>query len=1732
MKNTERFHSLKYVVIFFLCFVLVGVSNAQNPDFLEHNWYFGNSPYGIIFSKGNNSADSVSNQNTSAGYALGGGAVATDQQSGELLFYTDGSNVFDNSHQIMPNGTGINHNTNGNQHTAILPVPGQEDQYYIITNTANLGAAGSIIYSIVDMSLDGNGGVPQPSRGEVTTKNVNTGIPTGEAMISFYTGNDPYQYFILVQEPGTRNFTVYEILPGNSFNNPVSTTTVPFDINAGNFSLHRASGKVAVSPLSAGANVTLLDLDVNAGTVAYDTVVLNTGNNDAGQYSIYDTEWSNDGNWLYVSRTGDGVNPGSVRRFDLSQPQLSAELVNPAGLMGRSYGLKKGPDGNIYHLYQETAGVGNPYLLGRIENVDSAMTALVYDPQVFGSMNYNARQFPEFSPPSSINFDAIGFDFFGTCERTTTKFFPSVDPQATSYSWDFGDGTMEVYNDFVAPIHEYQTPGSYQVTLTATIDGRDTTFTQSVDIIALTDSVNLGADTVICPGETLELDAGPNGITYTWSDPEVTGQTMTVDSAGTYWVVVDYGTCESYDEINVEVYGEQAQFANIWYFGDGAGIDFNEQPPVPLTDGATQAPAGVSAYSDANGDIVLYSDGTTIYSRDHNAVGNNIGGDNTSMQSSLILPLPDDPTIFYVFTTEDVWGATQKEHTLRYSIYDMKKLGDPAGPVVLTNKTLYYRTTERLAGLIGANTWLLSHEFGTNTFRSYPITMDGIGNPVFSSVGSVHGTSSNETAEGYMQFDPAGQRVAVGLVTESGQNAVELFDFDQTTGELTNPIQITFDEPVSQNKVYGVEFSPGGNELFVTLTGSNSILYEFKLYNYTQDSIQNSGQIIAQGTQELGAIQAGPDGQLYIASEGQGHVIQFAPVQDTTQYSVVDLTSNTFDLAGGTSHLGLPNFAQNVSQQSGGPAMAVSDGCLGTPSSFIGTPSSSIDELFWDYVEGSSSETEFEHTFSAAGTYTIELNVTNRCGLDTLLTQDITINEGPNEPTLPAVDVICNGDLILNADSTNTPGLSFFWSTGDTTRTIAVNTPTDYNVTITDQNGCTSADTVSVYDGRPAVNLPPDFTVCQDETVDPLDAGNPASGSTYAWTINGANSGSGRFMNVDTSTPGVFNYRVEVTSGLTGCTGIDSVIVTINPLPATQTLDITNPTCGNSDGSIEITGSLNGLSYEWFDNTGASLGSVDPLDMIASGAYTLALTDNITGCTRNQPVSLVDDPVTFTLNATPVNDCAGNMIDVTTDIVTPGTISYTLTNSISGIVVENGTPGTANFDISPVSSGSYILAVSGDGCTDTVNVNISPNPTVDLNVDPLFDLCEGTNMTLTATSSSTNVEWFNSGGSLIGTGLNPDVSGTLPVGTHTITVIARGTNPPCDSTMTTTVNVRNSPEAEIIADNAGCDGEATLQANVTNGSGSYTYQWSNNDITRVINVMTGGDYSVDVTDQATGCPASAGPVPVTIYEEVMVTIEQDTVACEEGNLVTLAAISTPGDDGTYSYQWYQNGVVLQRDTLQNVETFSQGTFRVVVTNAGNCRSEATRSMARFPNTPADIEPSYLICPAAPVDFEGVEQSAIITPGNFTTYYAYNADTGAEIFEIDGTYEITEEGDYNFELGNAFNCFTFDSTMVVESCEPSIVAPTAFSPNASIDVNQTFRLFPLFVGEFEIFIFNRWGELIFHSEDLDFMENEGWDGTKNGQVLPGGTYAYVIKFRSATDPERGVIEQRGGVNLLR
>src|SRR5690606_3494754 len=190
-----------------------------------------------------------------------------------------------------------------------------------------------------------------------------------------------------------------------------------------------------------------------------------------------------------------------------------------------------------------------------------------------------------------------------------------------------------------------------------------------------------------------------------------------------YYVVATEGACSAYAGVNIKEYDSLDQRANIWYFGNNAGIDFNplpDNPAIPI-DGPLVTPEGTSVISDRNGQVIFSTDGFSVFDKLGNDITppGGIGGENGATQSALIIPVPGDETLYYIFTTREIYGTGAYE--LRYSLYDLK-LNNDNGGLVEYNVLLFKPSTERITG---SGEWLIAHEYGNNSFRAYRISPDG-----------------------------------------------------------------------------------------------------------------------------------------------------------------------------------------------------------------------------------------------------------------------------------------------------------------------------------------------------------------------------------------------------------------------------------------------------------------------------------------------------------------------------------------------------------------------------------------------------------------------------------------------------------------------------------------------------------------------------------------------------------------------------------------------------------------------------------------------------------------------------------------------------------------------------------------------------------------------------------------------------------------------------------------------
>lgn len=1723
----------KCVPFWVTCCIFISSSvSIQAQNYSEYNWLFGNSTTTITFNKSDARAQLDTLQFIP--YGTGGGIVISDPVTGNLLFYSDGENVYDSNHELVPNGAGLGGDATINRAASVMPMPYTDGEYYIFTNP---GASGpEILYTVADRNLVGNAAGGEPPLGDVDAarKNIGTGLTNpSEGMIVIQRNID--NYWVITNDRTNFDYQVLEI------NNGVLGAIQVFDLNdvsapdfeAASFAYDQNNSVLAVAPKDANRNVTLYDFDLVTGALTLNTAILNTGNADFGTEAVYDIEWSSSGNNLYISRHGGAGTVADLYQYNLADPLNTVNSILPQPVF-RSYGVQIGPDNNIYHLYQQTSAtaveLGVILEADSIYNADSTFFNVGYDSLAFTPSGINGTQFPHFPAPHFETFDSVGFAYLDTCALRTTKLFSNVEPPAQTYAWDLGDGFS---TNAINPVHTYQAAGTYPVSLTVELNGVTETYTRSITIVDNDLQIDLGMDTVRCIGEIFTYDAGPGGEWYYWNTGEFT-QSINVDTTGVFSVAVKSAAtgCINYDYVQVNTYEDTNIFRNQWYFGENAGIDFNPPATSAITDANLMSSAqGASSVSDLNGDVLFYTNGETIWNKNHRVMdnGDNIGGDPNSSQGVMIVPLPQDSSIFYVFASDPVYGDFT--YDMKYAVVDMRQ--DTAqGEVIVKDASLFTNSTERIAafGLGQGFTWLVTHEYGNNQFRSYPVTPNGIGAPITSSAGSVMRFDEEKTGRAQMKYAAAGGVIALAFQDET-ENFVELFSVADSTGEISGIVKIDIEEPTPA-LVYGIEFSSSLQRLYVSTNGgggSKLLQYDLDSLNAPTAKADIEATKFTMGTSALqyGALQTGSDGIIYMAVDGQTSVGQInSPNSDDAAAS---FSENGFDLMGRTSRLGLPNFVQELPLSSQNPGIAYSNPCLGLETQFDATGTSNIDEFFWSFDDGTSAAVEdTTHIYNLSGTYNVSLQVTNRCGLDTLFVEPVEIFPIPAEPTLLDAAAICNGPLTLEAWPVDTADFSYTWSTGETTRTITVDAPSLISVFITNSDGCQSDPRESfIDDTRPEVDLGTDQTICQDVAFADLDALNP--GSTYLWTLNGSTNGNVlRTQEVDTSVPGVYLYEVTV-EDIFNCVTTDEVAFTIETNPTFTTVVSDPPGCGANTGQINLTIADPGSYSFALDGGAESLVTSNPqsINSISAGAYTLTVRNTLSGCPNSEIVTVNDAGGLFTIDpptTTPGCPLEGTL-EFTLSGVAAGNVDYELYAQSGGAAVATGSLSpTPAFVINNLNSDTYSIIVQeqgGSNCIQTLdNIFLDGSPLAEYATTPQ-NICgtEG-EISIYPTTIDPAITYTWSGPGVVGSSLGETITVSAG-GNYSVTSSGAGY---CEVTETVNVVQSPAPIVEILEEGAECESSLILFANVTNSLvGNGGYQWDNGANGSRRGITSSGTYEVLVLDQGTGCTGTTTS-DANVYSELTV-FAAASPNCENNEEVFITAYSNITEDVTFTWTG-PTGEILE-NTNAEISVGESGTYSIhVASDVSTCEADASLSILVVPITEDQLllGDREMICSEDP---DPTNNSVDLDPGQFSTY-EWTIINDDVLLSTDRVLNASEGGVYEVTLSNGFTCIR-DAVEVIDDCLPKVYAPNAFTPETSPGFNDEFFVYPNpYVDNFEIKIYSRWGELVFQSDDIAFR----WDGTYRGKILKIDSYIYVMRFTSSLMPELGEIEQRGGVALLR
>ena len=329
---------------------------------------------------------------------------------------------------------------------------------------------------------------------------------------------------------------------------------------------------------------------------------------------------------------------------------------------------------------------------------------------------------------------------------------------------------------------------------------------------------------------------------------------------------------------------------------------------------------------------------------------------------------------------------------------------------------------------------------------------------------------------------------------------------------------------------------------------------------------------------------SGTGASSYSWSGGITNGVPFSAVSTTT-YTVTGTDAN--GCTNTSTATVTVNPLPNVTATAGSPSICIGNSTI--------VSASGASTYVWDF--GGTLQTENVSPTSAT-TYTVTGTDANGC--TNTATVSIAVNPLPTVSLGPDISQ-CMGNVMLDAQN---PGATYLWSSSATTQTIIVSSSGTYYVVVTDANGCSNSDTINVnFNAGPIVDLGNDITQCGGTVL--LDAGNV--GSTYLWNTNAVT------QTISVSTSGT--YSVVVTNS-SGCTGSDSVNVTINPLPAVSGTSTATTMC-LSDAAATLTGTPTGGTWS---GPGVSGSSFNPA---AAGAGTQTATytyiDSL-GCTNTATV--------------------------------------------------------------------------------------------------------------------------------------------------------------------------------------------------------------------------------------------------------------------------------------------------------------------------------------------------------------------------------------------------------------------------------------------------------------------------------------------------------------------------------
>ncbi len=786
----------------------------------------------------------------------------------------------------------------------------------------------------------------------------------------------------------------------------------------------------------------------------------------------------------------------------------------------------------------------------------------------------------------------------------------------------------------------------------------------------------------------------------------------------------------------------------------------------------------------------------------------------------------------------------------------------------------------------------------------------------------------------------------------------------------------------------------------------------------------------------------------------------------------------------------------------------------------------------WSTVGGNiiSGHTTASPLVDQTGTYTVTVtNITNGCNSnDQMAVSSNTVMPVASAGADQTITCTTPSITINGSGSSSGSNFTYIWSTtggsivsGNTTASPLVNQAGTYNVTVTNTlNGCFATDQMVVSSNSvlPIASAGSDQILTCTTTSVTVNGSGSSSGAnyTYTWITTGGNIVSGN----TTSSPSVNQagtYFLTVTNSTTGCISTDQVIVTNNTtLPIASAGSDLILTCTTTSTTIDGSGSSSGANYSYsWSTTGGSFVSGNNIaspTINQVGTYNLTVTNITNGCSST-------DQMMVTNNTTlPVASIAH------TDLLCNGQL-----NGNVNLTVTSGNPPFqflwSNFatteDLTGVGAGVYsVLVTDVYGCTAATGTTIQEPSVFHISTNPSLSTCynQPVNLTVSATGGTGpgyNFIWSNgSSGSTIN---------ITPISSTLYTVTATDQNG-CSSTANVNVNVSLPINVNLISNaDSVCPGEAVLLTPIITGGVGPPYTIINQDgniVTPPIYVypQTSGNYSVSILD-ACGTQDIANvfikvlPLPLAgFHSDVLTGCQPLTVHFNE---------LYPIDGRTFVWNFGDNeNLSLAHNPVHTYTNSGVFTVTLTVTSQWGCKTILQnenmitvypKPIAQFTSTP---EFATVIKPI--IEFNNHTSGA--------NSYMWTFGDGDSTNQINPEHRFPGAGSWSVQLVAISNFGCRDTVIYPIEIEEenTLYAPTAFSPDND-NVNDYFFVTGTGIDKdnFLLNIYDRWGEIIFTSTDIE----RTWNGCAKNTMnpVPVGTYTWLVIYRDS----KGIKRERSG-----